>query len=869
MAVRLLPYEQQTAPRGEMQQNRVPVDVSAGMGMQAIGGALQQSAQVVEKINDDEARAEAMKAISAKEIEDAADFQSQSQAAIASPDGFGARYLQSYQKRTEKWLGQFSGRTRQLLERAVPDMQSKYGVGAIGWEFDTKKSKTAADLGVAYDNTMASVASGSIGLDEGRARARTIAEQYKQSGAADPAVAAKMDAGINRDTAWYSLQGQIQKDPDGALRRMGVNPSRSSLVGNSSAQKIFNALKDEFGSFGAAAIVGNLRAESNFDPTTLHDKDPETGEYIGVGIAGWNKERRAALRQLAASRGTTETDFDTQVDFIKQELRTTESATGDRLKNAKSAREAAEIAIGYERPRGYSSSNPRGAHQYENRVAYTEDAYGAFGGDNVGLMRSPELDGLSGDDVLRLESVARTEQKSKMAEYRAVFDEQVDNQLAMAAMGDTVPERYGLLDFLKAYPPEQAGVVYREYNARMDAGDVSAAFKSATNGEIAAAVEASRPVPGTSDYAARAKAFASVQQGAEQTLRQRSTDPAGYVQHNISSARSAWTDYANAPSDAALANAVSVTTAAQQELGIPTAEQKAVPNAVRQSMVRDIQAMPPSRAYQRLHDELPAALGGAAYWSLFRTLSTGDNALSREYQTLAQIDDPTAGVAYATALQAAKDKGQSVREAALAQMGPEEFKALQQEVASGMQDYLSTLRWQGAGSIVQQQLDAATAIAVYMPSRNGGAYDAEAAIGAITDQYDIVNNPGRYIARAPKGLGDTMQRAADFVNASLSPENLASLGAPTDRPYSDTERENDLYAMLARAQWITRPDESGWVLVKQNGRPVQYKDGSEVVLRYADAPTYLLSRANTPTTTQMAPGPDETIEDLQRQRDAR
>lgn len=875
MAVRLLPYEQQTAPRGEMQQNRVPVDTSAGVGMSAFGGALQNAAPVVAKINDDEARAEAMKAISAKEIEDAADFQAQSQAAIANPDGFGAAYLQSYQKRTEKWLGQFSGRTRELLERAIPDMQTKYGVGAIGWEFDTKKAKTAADLGVAYDNTMAAIANGSISLEEGRKRAQTITQQYGASGAADPSVFAKMQAGINRDSSYYSISGQIQRDPDGAMRRMGVNPSRSSLVGNSSAQKIFNATSQEFGSYGAAGIVGNLRAEQGeFNPKAKHDFDKATGHYTGIGIAGFRdpepgRGRMTDLINWANTQGRDPEELGTQIDFVKHELRTTFRDVGERLKKAKSAREAAEIMMDYEKAAGWKPGDVTGMSQYENRIAYAEDAYGAFGGDNAGLVPSPELAGLSGDDVLRLENQARAEQKSQMAERRAYFDEQVDNDLAAAALGDTVQTRKTLTDFMQVLPPDQAGVAYREYNAKMDAGDVSAAFKSATNGEIATAVEASRPVPGTSDYAARAKAFESVQQGADQTLKQRQTDPGGYVAHNVTSARQAWTDYANAPSDAALANAVSIGLAAQNELGIPAAEQKALPNAVRQSMVRDIQAMSPSQAYKRMHDELPAALGPQNYWSLFRTLSTGDNALSREYQTLAQIDDPTAGVAYATALQAAKDKGQSVREAALAQMGPDEYKALQQEVASGMQDYLSTLRWQGAGQIVQQQLDAATAIAVYMPSKNGGSYDATAAVNAIVGQYDVINNPGRYIARAPKGLGPTMTRAADFINANLSPANLMPLGAPTDRPYTDTERDNDTYAMLARSQWITRPDESGWVLVKLNGRAVQYKDGSEVVLRYAEAPTYLLSRTNAPSAEQLAPSPDQTIEDLQNQRDAR
>jgi hypothetical protein len=117
----------------------------------------------------------------------------------------------------------------------------------------------------------------------------------------------------------------------------------------------------------AAGIVGNLVQESGpLDPTLSHDNG------TGVGIAGWRLERRQALRTFAAAKGTGETDFQTQLEFLDQELRTTESGAGGRLKAAQTPAQAAEAMIHFERPQGYSESNPRAGHGFANRVANAE-----------------------------------------------------------------------------------------------------------------------------------------------------------------------------------------------------------------------------------------------------------------------------------------------------------------------------------------------------------------------------------------------------------------------------------------------------------------------------------------------------------------
>ncbi len=113
----------------------------------------------------------------------------------------------------------------------------------------------------------------------------------------------------------------------------------------------------------AAGIVGNLIQESGLNPNTVHDNG------TGLGIAGHRLERLDALKAYAASKGKPANDFQTQLEFIDQELNTTEGKTGVALRAAKTPQEAAAAFINYERPQGWTPENPQAGHGFANRVA--------------------------------------------------------------------------------------------------------------------------------------------------------------------------------------------------------------------------------------------------------------------------------------------------------------------------------------------------------------------------------------------------------------------------------------------------------------------------------------------------------------------
>lgn len=102
----------------------------------------------------------------------------------------------------------------------------------------------------------------------------------------------------------------------------------------------------------SAGLVGNLLSESGLDPNSLGDNGSARG------IAQWHPDRFAGLTALAAQLGTAVTDLNTQLQYVWQELTTTNSSALAALK-AQSTPEGSAQVIGqlYERCAACSDPN--------------------------------------------------------------------------------------------------------------------------------------------------------------------------------------------------------------------------------------------------------------------------------------------------------------------------------------------------------------------------------------------------------------------------------------------------------------------------------------------------------------------------------
>lgn len=112
---------------------------------------------------------------------------------------------------------------------------------------------------------------------------------------------------------------------------------------------VYNRLRQNgFTDSEAAGITGNIAQESMFDTEAL-SKDG----YNSRGLVQWTGDRKAHLERFAKENGLDPTDWRTQVDFISEEMNTTERAAFEALRKNPNItpEEAAHIVREqYERP---------------------------------------------------------------------------------------------------------------------------------------------------------------------------------------------------------------------------------------------------------------------------------------------------------------------------------------------------------------------------------------------------------------------------------------------------------------------------------------------------------------------------------------
>lgn len=117
----------------------------------------------------------------------------------------------------------------------------------------------------------------------------------------------------------------------------------------------------------ACAILGNIQQESNFKTTT--EGFDGTGS---TGLCQWLGARLAYLKKCALNYKTDWRDWETQVDFIKAELLTTEILAWRKLRIARTVEEATlAFSKYYERPSSKYAHN-------DKRVAYAKSFYSEF-----------------------------------------------------------------------------------------------------------------------------------------------------------------------------------------------------------------------------------------------------------------------------------------------------------------------------------------------------------------------------------------------------------------------------------------------------------------------------------------------------------
>lgn len=121
-----------------------------------------------------------------------------------------------------------------------------------------------------------------------------------------------------------------------------------------------------------AGILGNIKAESAFNPLAVGDGGNAFGLYQ-------HNDRRNNLFAAIGGKGNL-SDSMAQHEFAYRELMGPENRAWQALLASRDTRSATAAFAGFERPSGFSWANPEGAHNFAGRLEGADEALRNFGG---------------------------------------------------------------------------------------------------------------------------------------------------------------------------------------------------------------------------------------------------------------------------------------------------------------------------------------------------------------------------------------------------------------------------------------------------------------------------------------------------------
>ncbi|MBX4870576.1 phage tail tape measure protein [Rhizobium bangladeshense] len=186
-------------------------------------------------------------------------------------------------------------------------------------------------------------------------------------------VASLFTSGRSGSSASFGVGGVAASVLGGGAANSSAAASSPVSMSGSGASLAWNFWKSKgLADHQVAGILGNIKAESAFNPQAVGDSGKAFGLYQ------WN-DRSPALMASIGGRGNLGNEL-AQHQFAYSELIGSEGRAWNALKSAPDVRSATAAFAGFERPQGFSWGNPEGAHNFVGRLNGAEEALAKFGG---------------------------------------------------------------------------------------------------------------------------------------------------------------------------------------------------------------------------------------------------------------------------------------------------------------------------------------------------------------------------------------------------------------------------------------------------------------------------------------------------------
>lgn len=151
--------------------------------------------------------------------------------------------------------------------------------------------------------------------------------------------------------------------------------SAANIKASAAKTKTWKFLKaNGYSDEAAAGIMGNIQAESHFDPAII-----EKANGVGYGLCQWSYSRRTALNTFAQAHGKKVSSLDVQLDFMLHEFKTGYKLfSSKKFKSSKSIEYTTrEVLEHYEKPAEIEQN-------YKKRLSYAKGIYKKYAGMDAG-----------------------------------------------------------------------------------------------------------------------------------------------------------------------------------------------------------------------------------------------------------------------------------------------------------------------------------------------------------------------------------------------------------------------------------------------------------------------------------------------------
>lgn len=229
--------------------------------------------------------------------------------------------------------------------------------------------------------------------------------------------------------------------PDDGSGSCGTSDT-TTLAGNDNVQKIFNYfIAKGLPAAGTAGIMGNMQAESHFDPSIeqtsgawedLSSLNINEGGKGGVGLVQWDGGRRPAVIKYMLSQGLTDADFHkpsdkllgAELDYVWKELN---GPYIDTLHTIQKDTDPAQAAFDFHK--GYEGSSDSAAQIKQNRMDPAVAIYKQYSGaSSGGSCSSGVTDCTSASGVAKIICAAKAYDTVSYHEYVGNGDDPAGHQ---------------------------------------------------------------------------------------------------------------------------------------------------------------------------------------------------------------------------------------------------------------------------------------------------------------------------------------------------------------------------------------------------------------------------------------------------------